>query len=138
MVYIRKSFQGVLNFGAKKELFEYARELRKTQTEAEVLLWENLRFRRCGGLKFRRQHPANHFILDFYCHEFLLAVEVDGSVHDSEEAKEYDANRTAELENYGITVVRFQNELVLDNINKVKEDILNTVEQIRNQQKLKI
>jgi very-short-patch-repair endonuclease len=130
MVYIRKSFQGILNFGAKGEIFENAKELRKTQTEAEKALWELLRSRRCGGLKFRRQHPVKEFILDFYCHEYLLGIEVDGAVHENYLAKEYDLNRTAELESFGITILRFKNEEVLTNLTEVKLEILNKLQQL--------
>ena len=131
MVYTRKSFQGILNFGAKKELFEKARELRKNETEAEKILWNALRSRRYEGLKFRRQHPVKQFIIDFYCHEFLFGIEVDGSVHEIGDAKEYDLNRTAELENLGITILRFKNEEVLGNLNEVLKKIKFEVEQTK-------
>ena len=131
MVYIRKSFQGILNFGAKHEIFENAKELRKNETEAEKALWQALRSRRLDGLKFRRQHPAKDFILDFYCHDYLLGIEVDGSVHENDEAKEYDKNRTAELENLGITLLRFKNEEVLTDLSKVLTEIRNKVEQLK-------
>ncbi|MDO9256265.1 MAG: endonuclease domain-containing protein [Bacteroidales bacterium] len=133
MVYIRKSFQGILNFGAKKEIFENAKELRKSQTEAEKALWEVLRSRRCGGMKFRRQHPVKQFILDFYCHEYLLGIEVDGSVHENEVAIEYDLNRTAELETLGIFILRFKNEEVLTNLTEVKVEILNKLVQLQHE-----
>ncbi|MFA5973568.1 MAG: endonuclease domain-containing protein [Lentimicrobiaceae bacterium] len=132
MVYTRKSFQGILNFGAKRELFENARDLRKCETEAEKILWNALRSRRCEGLKFRRQHPVQQFILDFYCHEYLLGIEVDGSVHETEDAKEYDLNRTAELENLGITILRFNNEQVKNNLKGVLLEIRNKIMQIQN------
>ena len=132
MVYIRKSFQGILNFGAKREIFENAKELRKSQTEAEKALWEVLRSRRYDGLKFRRQHPVNQFILDFYCHEYLLGIEVDGSVHESDEAKEYDRNRTAVLEDLGLTIIRFKNEEVLADLSKVLAEIRKNVVQLKN------
>ena len=132
MVYITKSFQGILNFGAKREVFENAKELRKSQTEAEKALWGVLRSRRCGGLKFRRQHPIKDFILDFYCHEYLLGIEVDGSVHENDVANEYDLNRTAELEFLGITILRFKNEEVLTDLSKVLTEIMNKVVQLKN------
>ncbi|MFA5973792.1 MAG: endonuclease domain-containing protein [Lentimicrobiaceae bacterium] len=132
MVYITKSFQGILNFGAKREVFENAKELRKSQTEAEKALWGVLRSRRCGGLKFRRQHPIKDFILDFYCHEYLLGIEVDGSVHENDVANEYDLNRTAELESLGITIIRFKNEEVLTDLSEVLTEIRNKVEQLKN------
>jgi very-short-patch-repair endonuclease len=130
MAYITKSFLGILNFGAKKEIFENAKELRRGQTETENALWAVLRSRKCGGLKFRRQHPAKDFILDFYCHEYLLGIEVDGEVHENDTAKEYDLNRTAELESLGITIIRFKNEEVPNNIAKVKTEILNKSEEL--------
>jgi len=132
MVYISKSFQGILNFGAKREIFENAKELRKNQTEAEKALWEVLRSRRCGGLKFRRQHPVKEFILDFYCHQYLLGIEVDGSVHENDEAKEYDLNRSAELESLGIIILRFKNEEVLTHLSKVVTAIQHKVMQLKN------
>ncbi len=134
MVYITKSFQGLLNFGAKREIFENAKELRQNQTEAEKVLWGNLRSRRCRGLKFRRQHPVKEFILDFYCHEYLLGIEVDGSVHENELAKEYDLNRTAELESLGITILRFKNEDVLNDTAKVLAEIEDKVAQLKKSQ----
>jgi len=119
-----------LNFGAKGEIFENARELRKSQTEAEKILWEALRSRKCYGLKFRRQHPVTRFILDFYCHEYLLGIEVDGSIHKIEEVAEYDKNRQAEIENLGITVLRFANEDVLKDISTVLEKIVNKTKEL--------
>lgn len=127
MVYISKSFQGILNFGAKREIFENARELRKNETEAEKILWNVLRSRKCEGLKFRRQHPASQFILDFYCHEYFLGIEVDGSVHENEDAKQYDQNRAVELEDLGITILRFRNEDVLNNLTEVLQEIKNKI-----------
>ena len=131
MVYISKSFQGILNFGAKREIFENARELRKNETEAEKILWNVLRSRRCEGLKFRRQHPASQFILDFYSHEYFLGIEVDGSVHENENAKQYDQNRAVELEDLGITILRFRNEDVLNNLTEVLQEIKNKIKLIQ-------
>ena len=91
------------------------------------MLWEAVRSRRLDGLKIRRQHPVNQFILDFYCHEYLLGIEIDGSVQESDEAKEYDMNRTAELENLGITILRFKNEEVLTDLSNVITEIRDKV-----------
>jgi very-short-patch-repair endonuclease len=132
MVYIRKSFQGILNFGAKHGTFENAKELRKNETEAEKALWKAVRSRKLCGLKIRRQHPVKQFILDFYCHEYLLGIEIDGSVHENEIAKEYDRNRTAEIENLGITILRFKNEEVLSELSKVITEIQNKIEELKN------
>jgi cyclase len=77
----RKTF-----LGAGKLLFEKAYELRKQQTFAEDILCNYLRTKPVG-FKFRRQHPSSVYILDFYCHQLKLAIEVDGSIHDVEEVK---------------------------------------------------
>lgn len=88
-------------------------ELRRKQTPTEAVLWERLRNRQIGGQKFRRQHPIGRYVLDFYCAEWKLAVELDGESHDTRQ--EYDRARTAWLEALGIEVLRFQNmEVVLD------------------------
>lgn len=86
-----------LHNGATGNSFRYARLNRKMQTEAENLLWQNLRNRKLQGIKFRRQHPISTYILDFYSHECRLAIELDGSHHDEAEQKEYDKGRSYEL-----------------------------------------
>jgi very-short-patch-repair endonuclease len=90
-----------------------ARLLRGKQTDAENLLWMLLRDRRMVGFKFRRQHPVERYIIDFYCHEAKLAIELDGGGHNEAVKKEYDQFRSTELENAGIHVVRFWNNEVL-------------------------
>lgn len=83
-----------------------ARQLRRPLTPTERLLWQQLRDRHLDGLKFRRQHPVGPFVLDFYCEELRLAVEVDGSVHTTEEQARRDAERQALLEETGIRFIR--------------------------------
>jgi very-short-patch-repair endonuclease len=119
MAYIGKTFDQQLHLHSSKESFFQAKNLRVNQTESESILWNELKNRKCFGLKFRRQHPILSFVADFYCHEKRLIVEVDGSVHDNEEAKERDENRTYELERYGIKVIRFTNHEIKHNINEV-------------------
>jgi len=80
-------------------LRKLARRLRKESTEAEQRLWRLLRDRRLSAHKFRRQVPLAGYILDFYCVKAKLAVEIDGSQHEKPEAIEYDAERTAVLNN---------------------------------------
>jgi len=92
----------------RERLTASARALRQRATSAEDVLWEALRHRQLGGLKFRRQCPAGPFVLDFSCPERRIAVELDGSVHDEQQAQ--DAARTAILEGYGYRVIRFRNE----------------------------
>jgi very-short-patch-repair endonuclease len=82
--------------------------MRHEPTSPERKLWRWLRNRRFGDHKFRRQYPIGRYVLDFYCHELKLAIELDGSPHQFRE--DYDDRRTAELRGYGITVVRFTND----------------------------
>ena len=105
-------------------MFEYSRELRQVSTEAEKLLWAELRNRKLNGLKFRRQHPIDKYIVDFYCHEKKLVIELDGSIHDKKENKEYDQARTIELGGLKIKVIRFRNDEVENGIGKVLEKII--------------
>lgn len=96
-------------------LVQQVRELRKKQTPAEQILWELLRDSRFMGLKFRRQHQFGNYILDFYCHEMRLAIELDGSVHASVDQKKKDHKRDTYPQSQGITVLRFPNEKVYEN-----------------------
>lgn len=98
-----------------------AKELRWPQTPAEAALWERLQNKQLYGLKFRRQHPLHHFILDFYCHAHQLVIEVDGGIHQHQQ--EYDAARTEWLTQRGFTVIRFRNEDVLHDIETVLQKI---------------
>lgn len=93
-----------------------ARRLRTKSTEAEVALWAALRNRKLGRAKFRRQHPLGRYIADFYCHESLLVIELDGSVHDDSNQAEYDLVRQMEIEARGLTVLRLNNDEVLNSL----------------------
>ena len=108
-----------LFYGAKPETFEAARILRIRMTPAEKLLWERLRNKQLNNLKFRRQHPIHFYIADFYCHEKKLVVELDGKIHEKPENLEWDKNRTAVMNDYDIKVIRFTNEEVIGEIEKV-------------------
>ncbi len=92
-------------------------------TPAENLLWQNLRNRKTSNHKFRRQHPIAKFIVDFYCHEAKLVIEVDGKIHLMNDNPAYDKFRTEQLEALGLKVIRFTNEEVLGNISGVLEEI---------------
>lgn len=98
-----------------------ARTLRKNQTEAENKLWYFLRNRRFFNLKFKRQHPIGNYIADFYCHEQLLIIEVDGGHHAEALQKEWDDERTAFLKEQGCKVIRFWNDDVFNDIEGVLE-----------------
>ena len=110
-----------------RNIFQNARNLRKNQTDAEQLLWNILRGRRFAGKKFRRQHPVGQYIIDFYCHELKLAIELDGGQHNEETTKIYDAKRSNYLEKQGIRIIRFWNNDVLQNIDVVLEAIWQAV-----------
>ncbi len=96
-----------------------AKNLRQTATEAEQKLWSLLRNRQLKGKKFRRQHVYGDYILDFYCNESKLAVELDGSIHLQRIGKEYDKLRTHFLNNNGIAVLRFWNKEIINRPEKV-------------------
>jgi very-short-patch-repair endonuclease len=119
MVYISKSVVLKLNQGASPSLFVRARELRRTLTDTERIVWNAIRSGKCNGLKFRRQHPIERFILDFYCHEYLLAIEIDGGIHLMPHHAEYDSYRTSILNDLGIKVLRFTNEEVINDLDAV-------------------
>ena len=118
-----ESYNDNLHKEAIGKLYQYGRELRKESTEAEKLLWNELRNRKLNGLKFRRQHPLDKFIVDFYCNEKKLVVELDGGVHDEKINKEYDEARTAMLAGLNIIVLRFKNEDVINNMKNVLRKI---------------
>ena len=99
-------------------IIEVARKLRQTPTPAEKLLWEKLRNRKLAGLKFARQHPFGRYVVDFYCAELKLIIELEGVVHEKPMQKEYDENRFAELKNRGLRILRVRNE---DALNKTEE-----------------
>jgi len=102
---------------------ERRRELRRRQTEAERFLWGALRNRQLHGLKFFRQYSFGPYILDFYCTEKSLAIELDGGQHNLPEKREYDADRTAYLEAHGVEVIRFWNSDVMQDVQAVLQVI---------------
>jgi very-short-patch-repair endonuclease len=104
-----------------------AKRLRRNQTDAERVLWFQLRGRRLRGLKFKRQVPIDRYIVDFCCEEARLIIEVDGGQHATRTAE--DLNRSKIFEAMGYLVLRFWNNDVLQNLDGVLEEILNTLEQ---------
>jgi very-short-patch-repair endonuclease len=123
----------------KLTITDLARQLRRNMTEAERLLWQELRNRKLGGFKFNRQFPVvyreiygkkDFFILDFYCAEKKIAVELDGPIHDKQ--KDYDQSRDQILQEVGISVIRYKNEEV-----KQMERLLNNLIEILNSIEIK-
>ena len=111
----------------EKYIIELSRELRKKSTKVEDILWEILRNRKFNNLKFRRQHPFWRYIADFYCKEINIAIELDWTIHDSEEHKEYDQIRTEIIEKYWVKVLRFKNEDVYSDLNKIFKWIISYI-----------
>src|SRR5262245_14765911 len=103
-----------------------ARELRGKLTDAEQRLWQKLRRRQVGGVKFRRQQPIGEFIVDFVCFERRVIVEVDGGQH--AEQRKYDEQRTRWLESKGYRVLRFWNNDVLAHTDAVAQALLDALE----------
>lgn len=105
------------------QLLEFAKNMRSNASDAEHLMWQLLRAKRFMNLKFRRQHVIALYIVDFYCHELGLVIELDGSQHSTDDAIEYDAERTKFLEALDLSVVRYWNHDVLKNTDIVLEDL---------------
>ena len=108
------------------KLKELARELRKNSTLSEVLLWLKIKGK-VMGVEFHRQVPIDNFIVDFYCHELMLAIEIDGSSHD--EKQDYDQNRQLILENLGVKFIRFRDIDVKQRMGWVLEELMICVEE---------
>lgn len=109
-------------------LRQYARDLRQSQTDAEQKIWYHLRSRRLGGYKFRRQVPFDFYILDFYCPEKRLAVELDGGHHFTDQGTEQDCKRDQFFREPGIKTLRFDNRQVLLETEAVLAEILRVLE----------
>ncbi|MCS3734142.1 cyclase [Mucilaginibacter dorajii] len=109
-------------FGAGAQIFKNAEVLRYNMTPAEELLWGHLKGQQLG-VKFRIQHPLGIYIADFYCHQHKLVIELDGSIHNRIDVAQSDIERQINLELDGIKVIRFTNDQVFNNLNKILEQI---------------
>lgn len=98
-------------------------QLRRHLTKAEFRLWQKLKGKQLEGYKFRRQYSVGSFVIDFYCTELKLAIEIDGDSHFEEGAQEYDRERQAVIESVGIRFLRFTNDEVYGNLERVLERI---------------
>ena len=108
---------------------ERARALRKEDTWAEKLMWRWLRDRRFSGYKFRRQHPAGIYYLDFFCEEARLAVELDGGGHGHPDQQRHDAEREKFLTTLGIKVLRFWNSGLRRNAQSIRDTIFRELQE---------
>ncbi len=102
---------------------EKRKNLRKNQTEAEMALWQELRDKRFRGCKFFRQYGIGEYIADFYCPQYKLVIEIDGSHHYSDDGNEYDQSREDYMNSLAVKTIRFSNLDVLQNIDGVLSQI---------------
>ena len=127
-MFLFRYIENIKPISLKEPIITYARQLRKNQTEAEIFLWRLLRGRKFQGFKFRRQHPVSRlYIIDFYCLERKLAIELDGNHHQEELQKQLDEERTYILGLLGIKVIRFTNKQVLKQTDEVMKKILDAL-----------
>ena len=106
-----------------------SRQLRNNMTDAERYLWTKIRMEQLKGCRFYRQKSIGDYIVDFFCHEAKLVIEVDGGQHFSDEMTEYDRIRNEYLSSLGLRVLRFANNDVLTHIERVVESIIENMEQ---------
>ncbi len=107
-----------------KDFLKYRRKaLRKNMPKAEWILWDELKNKKLKGYKFRRQFSIDNFVVDFYCPKLKLVIEIDGDNHLNKDVVEYDKFRQEIIESLSIKVIRFTNNEVYENLNKVVEEI---------------
>ncbi len=122
-----------MNFKSNRKIIPYnpalkekARELRNNSTRTEILLWTFLKGKQLRGYDFHRQKPIDEYIVDFFCNELMLAVEIDGVSHIGKEL--YDTKRQNRLEKLGVTFLRFKDEDVFYNCDYVVKEIENWID----------
>jgi very-short-patch-repair endonuclease len=118
-------------FNRTEEKTARARQLRREGTQVEMRLWSKLRGGRLDGLSFRRQHPAGAYVLDFYCPQLRLSIELDGSQHSEAKHLARDEKRSVWLRACGVTELRFWNNDVTQNLDGVLEAIKATANELR-------
>lgn len=104
-------------------LKELARKLRANSTQSEIKLWLQLKGKQMLGFDFHRQKPIDNFILDFFCHELMLGIELDGLSHTWEEVEEKDKLKEQRMKQLGITILNFNDEQVLNDMENVLREI---------------
>ena len=112
-------------------LKELARKLRKNSTLSEVLLWQQIK-NKSLGFEFHRQVPIDNYIVDFYCHELMLCIEIDGNSHEIESVIENDIKRQEKLEGLGVRFIRFNDKDVKKDIQNVIRAIAGRIEELKN------
>tara|TARA_R110002073_G_scaffold108336_3_gene243409 strand:+ start:78289 stop:78702 length:414 start_codon:yes stop_codon:yes gene_type:complete len=111
------------------KLVTYAKELRKNMTFGEIALWREIKGKKLG-VQFSRQIPIDNYIIDFYCKNLFLAIEVDGSIHFKEGHEEKDQRRQKRLESLGVKVIRFSDTDVKNNLNWVLDEIRSCIDNL--------
>jgi very-short-patch-repair endonuclease len=115
----------------KSTMTQRRRALRKNLPEAEIILWSKLSRKKVLGHKFRRQYSVDQYVIDFYCPELKLAIEVDGDSHIMPGAEEQDKARQEYIEAYGIRFLRFTNPDICDNLDGVCQSIYEEIETMK-------
>ena len=124
MSYEQRNYRGGYDYAG---LIILVRELRQRQTPAECIFWEIVRNRRFHGLKFRRQHQIGLYIVDFYCHEKRLVVELDGDIHNDKEHRKNDPLRDAYLRSLDLVVFHISNDLILNVPDRALQDLATVI-----------
>jgi len=114
-------------------LKEISRNLRKRCTKAEKILWQQLRRKQLKGYQFYRQKPIDKYVVDFFCFELMLAIEIDGITHNDK--SEYDDNRDGDIMKQGITILHFYDTDIHENLLGVMELLIEWVENFESSQK---
>ncbi|AUC81504.1 endonuclease domain-containing protein [Lacinutrix sp. Bg11-31] len=108
---------------SKEELKKLRSVLRKSLTPAEAYLWSKLKARQFKGIRFTKQHSIGYYIVDFYCAEYKLIIELDGEIHNTPNQFEKDEIRTQYLEGLGYKVIRFENKMAFENLPSIYMEI---------------
>jgi very-short-patch-repair endonuclease len=111
---------------------EIARQLRNNSTKAEIKLWHYLKGKQLRGYDFHRQKPIGNYIVDFFCNKLMLAIELDGYTHGFEEVFERDKVKEQSLQEFGITILRFKDEDIMNNIEGVMTHIEECIKSLEN------
>ena len=111
----------------KKHLKVFAKELRNNSTKSEIKLWKYLKGKQMMGYDFHRQRPIDEYIADFFCHKLKLVIELDGFTHRFEEVMQRDVKKENKLSEFGITVLRFSDDQVINDIYNVLKVIENYI-----------
>jgi very-short-patch-repair endonuclease len=116
-----------MGYYGNRELVRRARVLRSNMTRAEIILWSRLRSKQINGYKFRRQQPLFDYIVDFYCEDLKLIIEVDGEIHSFSEKTSYDSKRDSILKINGYHIIRLSNFEVETEINSAINKIISYI-----------